>query len=204
MNAEAARATAFVGRAIGWILIATGTAGLGAAFALAVEKVRLLEDPTYTPICSFDEVVSCASVMTSQQSEAFGFPNPLMGIAGFAAVAAFGVAVAAGAALSRWVWMAIQAGLTFALVFAHWLFVQSTYDIGALCPFCAAVWIATIAAFVYVTLHNLASYRLPVPSRARPVVEQVVRYHSVIVVAWLAVLATLVVLAFRDHWRTLV
>jgi uncharacterized membrane protein len=47
-----------------------------------VEKVRMLEDPTRVPSCTIDPVLACGAVMNSDQAEAFGFPNPLLGIAG--------------------------------------------------------------------------------------------------------------------------
>ncbi len=195
-------AAAFIASAIGWILASTAAFGLLAAFSLTVEKIRLLEDPTYVPACTIDAVLSCGSVMSSPQAEAFGFPNPLLGIAGFAALTALGVALLARANFPRWLWLAMQLGLTFAVVFVHWLFFQSVYRIEALCPYCMVVWVATIVAFLYLTLHNLAQRNLPSPSPLRPAIAAATRYHGVILSAWLAILTLLIVEAFWEHWRT--
>lgn len=184
-------------------MIAAGVAGLSAAFALTVDKIRLLEDPTYVPACSFNAVLSCASIMTSDQAEAFGFPNPLLGLAGFAGLLALGMAAINGGVLANWLWLVIQAGLTFALLFVHWLFLQSVYEIEALCPFCMLVWVATITVFFYVTLANLLSERIRTPQILRPVLDVATRYHSVIVIAWLALLAAQIGIVFRDHWATI-
>ncbi len=196
-------AAAFIARAIGPILALCGGVGLVAAFVLAVEKLRIVEDPTYIPTCSINPILSCGSVMTTDQAEAFGFPNPLLGIAGFAAVGAIGVALLAGARLARWLWLAVQAGLTFAVVFVHWLFFQSLYRIEALCPYCMVVWVVTIVAFLYCTLRNLGQGALPVPAPLRRPVALAIRYHGVVLTAWLGLLVLLIGEAFWSYWRTL-
>lgn len=201
--AEDEAAAAFLARAIGWILAVAAAIGLLAASALTVEKVRLLEDPDYIPSCTLNPILSCGSVMSTSQAEAFGVPNPLLGIAGFAALAALGVAVAAGAELPRWLWLAIQLGLTFAVGFVHWLFFQSLYRIGALCPYCMVVWVVTIVAFLYCTLRNLAAGALSPPPAPRRLAAVAIRYHGVLLTLWLAGLAALVGEAFWHYWRTL-
>lgn len=194
---------AFIARAIGWILAAAGAVGLLAAFTLTVEKIRLLEDPDYIPTCSINPILSCGSVMSTPQAEAFGVPNPLLGIAGFAALTALAVALLAGARFPRWLWLAIQAGLTFAVCFVHWLIFQSLYRIGALCPYCMVVWAVTIPAFLYCTLHNLASGRLPLPRAAAPAVAVAIRFHGVILTVWIAAIVLLIGEQFWHYWRTL-
>ena len=176
-----------------------GAIALVAAGALMVEKVLMLEDPTRVPACTIDAVLACGAVMNSDQSEAFGFPNPLLGIAGFSALVAIGVTVLAGATLPRWLWLTVQAGVTFAVVFVHWLFFQTVYRIEALCPYCMVVWVMTITAFVYVTAANVAQGRLALP---RPLTTALVRYHGVILTLWLTALALLIGVAFWDHWRS--
>lgn len=107
-----------------------------------------------------------------------------------------------GAALPRWLWLTIQAGATFAVGFVHWLFFQSVYRIEALCPYCMVVWVAAIAIFVYVTLHNLAEHRLPVPKQLRHAGVIAIRYHGVVLTVWLTVIAVLIGEAFWDYWRS--
>lgn len=201
--AEQEASAAFIARAIGPILALCGAVGLLAAFVLAVEKLRIVEDPTYIPTCSINPILSCGSVMTTDQAEAFGFPNPLLGIAGFAALAAIGLALVGGAKLPRSLWLTLQAGLTFALVFVHWLFFQSLYRIEALCPYCMVVWVVTIVGFLYCTLHNLGQGNLPVPVALRGVAAFAIRYHGVLLTLWLAVLVALIGEAFWGYWRTL-
>ncbi|UJA21510.1 vitamin K epoxide reductase family protein [Thermoleophilia bacterium SCSIO 60948] len=191
---------AFLDRIVGPVMVGSGLLGLGAAGLLTVEKFRVLEDPSYVPACTIDAVLSCGSVMTSAQSEAFGFPNPLIGIAGFAALAALGVVVTAGAQLPRALWLVIQAGMVLAMGFVGWLFFQSVYRIGALCPYCMLVWLATIIGLVYVTVANLGSGRIAGPAALRRTADTVVRYHGVAAVLIVLVAAALIAQAFWDYW----
>ena len=46
-------------------ITAAGVLGLLAAWALTVDKVRLLQDPAFVPPCSISAVVNCGSVMQS-------------------------------------------------------------------------------------------------------------------------------------------
>ncbi|WP_435849064.1 vitamin K epoxide reductase family protein, partial [Streptomyces lavendulocolor] len=68
------------GRAFGWMLVITGAVGLLAAWVITLDKFRLLEDPNFTPGCSLNPVVSCGSIMKSDQASVFGFPNPMLGL----------------------------------------------------------------------------------------------------------------------------
>jgi uncharacterized membrane protein len=188
-------------RVVPWVLTVGGAVGLLAALVLTIEKIALLEDPNYVPTCSINPVLSCGSIMRTPQAEAFGFPNPLLGIAGFAVVATLGVVLLAGAALPGWVWLGLQAGALFGVLFTHWLMVQSLYSIGALCPYCMIVWAVMIPVFWYTTLHNLHHGHLP----ARPgLVELLTRYHGVAVTIWYLAIAVAVLQAFWDYWMTLI
>ncbi|WP_327638315.1 vitamin K epoxide reductase family protein [Kribbella sp. NBC_00482] len=174
-----------------WLLLVGGAFGLTAAVVLTVEKIALLRDPAYVPSCSINPILSCGSVMTKPQAEVFGFPNSLLGIAGFAVVTTIGAALLAGASFRRWFWLGLQAGVTFGVVFVHWLIFQSLYRIQALCPYCMAVWAVTIPIFWYVTLHNLNRCHL------------VTRYHTVVLTIWTVVLLTLIGEQFWHYWKTL-
>lgn len=187
-------------RAAAWVLVVTGSIALAAAVALTVEKIRVLEDPTHVPACTIDAVLSCGSVLSSDQAEAFGIPNPLIGIAGFGGVVALGLVLIAGGTIPRRVWLIVQAGLTFAVVFVHWLIFQSVYRIEALCPYCIVVWVTTIAMFTYVTLHNVAAGRLPVPGRLVSPLHHLARLHGVVLTVWLLGVTGILAQGFWDHW----
>ncbi|NIZ93175.1 vitamin K epoxide reductase family protein [Kineococcus rubinsiae] len=182
------------------VLLVTGLLGLAAAFALTVEKIALLRDPAYLPICNVNALLSCTSVMTSPQAEAFGFPNPLLGLVGFSVLTATGAALLAGAKLRAWFWTGLQIGLTAAFVFMHWLIIQSVFDIGALCPYCLLVWAATAPAFWYTTLRNL---RALARSRSHPSLERAVRVlsevHAVPLTIWYLTVLVIIAITFWDE-----
>ncbi|MFE3450428.1 vitamin K epoxide reductase family protein [Nonomuraea sp. NPDC059194] len=186
------------------LLLIGGAIGLLASFVLTIEKIALLKDAAYVPSCSINPVLSCGSIMRTPQAEVFGFPNPLLGIAGFAVVAGLGAALLAGARLARWFWLGLQAGVTAGAVFVHWLIVQSLYEIGALCPYCMVVWAVTIPLFWYVTLHNLRQGHLPAPAGARRAAEAVIGYHSVPLTVWFLAVIGLIGVRFWSYWSTLI
>lgn len=151
-------------RPFGLFLVITGAVAWIASWVLVLERLALFRDPTYVASCDINPWVSCSSVMKSDQAALFGFPNPLIGVFAFAVVITTGMVLLAGGSwLHRWYWIGLQAGVTLGMAFIGWLWFQSVYVIGALCPYCMAVWAMMIAMFVWVTVRN-ANYgvlRLP-------------------------------------------
>ncbi|MEW1757409.1 vitamin K epoxide reductase family protein [Streptomyces cyaneofuscatus] len=190
-------------RLVAAVLTLGGAIGFLAAFTLTVEKIALLKDPSYSPSCSINPILSCGSVMTTPQAEVFGFPNPLLGIAGFAVVTALGVVLLTGAVLPRWMWWGLQAGVLFGVVLVHWLIFQSLYRIGALCPYCMVVWTVMIPVFWYTTVHILTRGYLPVPDGMRRSARAVAGYHGVVLTAWYLLIAVLILERFWLYWTTL-
>ena len=143
-----------------WILaiflIVTGGVGWLAAFELTLDKFRLLTNPDAVLSCNINPIVECGTNLASWQGEVFGFPNPLIGLGGFVAPIAVGVALLAGARFANWFWIAFNVGLAGALAFVIWLIGQSMFVLGTLCPWCMLVWLVTIPLFWVVTLRNAA------------------------------------------------
>lgn len=190
-------------RFLPWLVLVGGGIGLLAAFVLTVERIALLQDPSYVPSCSINPLFSCGSVMEQPQAAVFGFPNPLVGIAGFGIVATIGAAILAGATFARWFWLGLQAGVLFGIGFVHWLIYQSLFSIGALCPYCMVVWLVMIPIFWYVTLHNLSTGALPVPRSLRGVVRIVTPSHGLLLLLWYLVIVALIGIRFADYWSSL-
>lgn len=179
-------------RTTGWVLLVAGLIGFAAAFILAVEKYWLLTNPFYTPSCSVNATISCGPVINSPQAAVFGFPNPYLGISGFAVVAATGAMLLGGGRLAGWYWAGLQIGAVAGTVFVGWLMEQSLVEIRALCPYCMVVWAATFAIVWYVTLAVLGLYRERLPDRLIPAVAMAHRNHSAILAGWLLIVAVLV------------
>ncbi|MGW5234669.1 vitamin K epoxide reductase family protein [Streptomyces nodosus] len=190
-------------RRAGWVMVLTGVIGWLAAFQLTVDDWRVLKDPAYQPPCNISPVVSCGSVMSSPQGSLFGFPNMLLGLGAFAAVAALGVAVLAGSRLHRLLWLGLNAGAVAGAVLVHWLIWQSLYELDKLCPYCMVVWVITIALVWYVTLHNLERGVIPLPARGRRALDIVLDTHWILLGAWYVLIALLVLTRFWSYWSSL-
>lgn len=149
-------------RGLGLLMLIGGTIGVLCASILLIEKIHLLQDKidgkAGTLSCDINPFVSCGSVINTDQASVFGFPNPLMGVAGFAIVATLGVLLLARVTLPTFVWLGLQAGTVFGIAFVTWLQFQSIYDINALCPYCMVVWAVTIPIFIATTARNLRVY----------------------------------------------
>lgn len=191
-------------RSLARLLTIAGVIGLLASFTLTVERIQLYQDPGHRPSCSINPILSCGSVMTHWQASLFGFPNPLLGIAGFAAVAATGAALLAGARPSRWFWLSLQAGALAGLALICWLISQSLYAIGALCPYCMVVWAAIFPLAWYLTLHNLRTGTIPLPPALRKRLQAAARWHWLGPLTWYAVLLFLIADRFWYYWRTVI
>jgi uncharacterized membrane protein len=186
-------------RWLGILLLVAGLVGLIASAALAIEKQRLLENPFYVPACSLGEAVDCGAVMRSRQATTLGVSNAFLGLAGFGGLLATGMLLATGAQLTRTYRWILQIGLTLAVVLVHWLIFNALYRIGALCPFCMAVWGATIPSFWYVTLDNARPLAAR-DSRLGRAVAVAQRNHGIVVTLWILLIAALVVERFYAPW----
>jgi len=190
-------------RVLPWLLLIAGIIGLVASFTLSIEKIEVLKNPDYVATCDINPVISCGSVMRSDQAEVFGFPNPFMGLIGFSAVATVGGALLAGARFKRWFWIAFQIGLLFAIGFVHWLFFQTVYRIGALCPYCMVVWSVTIPAFWYTLLYNLRAGNIKTPANWSKTIGFLQRHHLDILIAWYLIIIVLILNHFWYYFGTL-
>jgi uncharacterized membrane protein len=187
-----------------WLLLAGGLIAMAASIMLSVEVFDRLKNPHYVPICNLNPILSCTSVADSPQSHLFGFPNYFIGIAGYAAVSAFGAALLSGAKFKRRLWRTIEAGLLFAIGFLTWLQFETIYRIGALCIFCMIVWAATIPMFWYTTLYNFRQGNLNTPRSLRGLVSFAQRHHGDVVVLWFAIIIVLILKRFWYYWSTLI
>ena len=121
-----------------------GVIGFFASVALLIERVKVLQNPTTKPSCDISPFISCGALFDRWQASLFGFPNAILGVAGFVVPIVIGVGIAAGASFKAWFWRIAVVGFAAAWIFISWLFFQSVYNIGVLCPYCLVVWGATI------------------------------------------------------------
>ncbi len=190
-------------RKVGYVLLIAGIVGFIASMMLAIETMRFYEDPSYTPLCSLNPVLSCKSIMTTTQASVIGFSNSLIGIGAFAALAAVGAALLAGARLARWYWYLLLAGAGGGVLFIHWLIFQSLYLIGSLCPYCVLVWIVTIPVFWYVFLHMASQGWLGQRLIKSRVMAWLLTHHLDALMVWYVIISGLVIVRFWYYFSTL-
>jgi uncharacterized membrane protein len=153
-------------RVFGIVLVLAGLAGLTAAYNLSVDKVTVILSPGTALSCNVSILVACGKNLGSWQGALLGFPNPLIGLGGFAVVLVIGIAVLAGVRYARWWWVAFNAGVFAAFAFVAFLIISSVYVIGTLCLWCALVWTVTIPLFWLTTIRNLKDGNIKVGARA--------------------------------------
>ena len=106
----------------------------------------------------------------------------------------------AGVRFPRWFMLAAQVVYTVGLGFAYWLFHQAMFDIGALCPWCLLITLATTLVFFEMTYVNIRDDNLFLPRRVQAGLLSFVRSNLdlMLVVAWILVLVLAVVLKYGE------
>ncbi|MFH8367095.1 vitamin K epoxide reductase family protein [Streptomyces sp. NPDC018031] len=189
------------GRAMALLLVITGALGLLASWVITIDKNKILEAEAkgeiFTPGCSLNPIVSCGNIMESDQAQAFGFPNPMMGLVAYGIVICVGMSLLAGARFPRWYWLTFNAGCLFGVAFCAWLQYQSLYVIGSLCLWCCLAWAATIVLFCYVTGYNIKHGHIPLPEGPK---RALLEFHWVVPFLWMATIGMLILTRWWDFW----
>ena len=134
--------------------------GFIASFLLTVDKIKILKDSKFNPSCNINEVLNCKSVMLSKQAEVFGFPNSLIGIGAFAIFIAVAIAILGKVEFPSWFIDIALGGTILGVIFSHWLAYQTTFVIGALCPYCMIAWFGN-----FLILSSLIQEKVRIQSR---------------------------------------
>jgi len=184
-------------RQTAWILVIAGIIGIVASIELIIQKIAVLSNPDFVPNCDINPVLSCGSVINTEQASLFGFPNPVLGVIGFTTVIMFGALLFAGVELPRSMWLGLNLGALAGMFFVIWLVGQSLYVIGALCPWCMVVWSVTIPIFWQVTVDNLSSKKL---SFGESFSEIVVALKWILVGASYLIVIGLIFVRWSDFW----
>lgn len=138
------------------ILIVFGSIGLLASFTLSLDAFEILRNPSTELSCNINAVLNCLEVMKTPQAEVlFGIPNSFFGMVAFPVLITIGVVMAVGARLPKWFKVCMQIGGLVGLAAAWWMFFDSLYVIGVLCPWCLSVTTSTTIIFGAITHYNL-------------------------------------------------
>ncbi|MFY1699863.1 MULTISPECIES: vitamin K epoxide reductase family protein [unclassified Solwaraspora] len=182
----------------GWIygtMLFSACLSLLASFVLSVDAVRLAADPAANLTCNINAVLSCGTVGGSWQAQLFGFPNAFLGLVAEPVVITIAVAALGGVRFPRWFMFAAQVVYTLGVIFAYWLFYQSMFVIGALCPWCLLVTVSTTLVFATLTHVNIRDGNLFLPPRPHRSARQFVDadLDVIVVTIWMLVLILAVV-----------
>ncbi|MCH7231677.1 vitamin K epoxide reductase family protein [Glycomyces sp. L485] len=187
----------------GLVLLLGGIVGLAASFDLTYERIASLTDPSHAISCDFNPVLSCGTVMDTDQASVLGFPNPVIGLMAFPFVLFTAVLLLSRVDLPRWILLTFNLGVLGGLGFVSWLIFQSVYRIGVLCPWCMGVWAAVLPIFWFTTVYNLRNGAIRVGQEWRGPVEDLLRYHWIGLTVLYGVIVAIVGMGFWDYWSTL-
>ena len=129
-------------------MLASSIIGLIASLVLSVEALALAEDPLAELGCNINAVLSCGTVGASWQASLLGFPNAYLGLIAEPVVITLAVAALGGVRFPRWFMLSAQVVYFIGFAFAYWLFYQSYFVIGALCPWCFLITLTTTTVFM--------------------------------------------------------
>ncbi len=189
-------------QALPYIFLVVGIVGTIASFALTYDKIQVLKNPAYVPSCNINPILSCGSVMKTEQASLAGVPNTIFGLMGFSALTSLAVAMLAGAKFRRWLWLTINAGALLGFSFFLYLFFEGVYRINAICPYCFVIWMVVPPLLWYTTLYNLREGHIKFVSPRLKVF--LLRHHGDILLVWYLFIFSLLLTHFWDYWKTLI
>lgn len=169
-----------------------------ASFVLSVDALELAKNPAADLSCNINAAISCGAVGNSWQASLLGFPNAFLGMIAEAVVITIAVAGLGGTKFPRWFMAAAQGVYTIGLIFAYWLFYQSMFVIGALCPWCLLITLSTTLVFTSLTHYNILNNNLYLPKNIQDKVKSFVLkgYDMLLVTYWLAFIVILIVIKY--------
>lgn len=180
-------------REYGWVLLIAGIVGAFASFQLLLGEWELAENPGASLACDVNAVLACSTFLTSWEGSILGFSNSYVGIAGFGAMALFGIYVIIKKSLPREMWTALAAAAGVGLLALLWFQYTSFISSGTLCPWCLVIWAALIP-FITQTAGQVHANL----TDGRSVVW---RFRWLIVIVWYIAIAAFAFFYFLDTWK---
>lgn len=187
-----------------YIYLIAGIIGIIASFALTYDKIQVLKNPSYDPSCNINPILSCGSVMKTEQASVLGVPNTIFGLMAFSMLTMIGVVLLAGATLKKWLWLAINAAALVGFFFFMYLYFQGVFRINAICPYCFVVWLIVPPILWYTTLYNLAEGNLKMRFIRPGIKNWLQQHHGDVMLVWYIAFFALLVNHFWYFWVTLV
>lgn len=184
----------------GWIfatMLLSALISLTASFVLSIDALILAADPQAALSCNINAVLSCGTVANSWQASLFGFPNAFLGLVAEPVVITIAVASLGGVKFPRWFMLSAQIVYTLGVIFAYWLFFQSYFVIGALCPWCLLVTLSTTLVFTSLTHVNIRDGNLYLPGRADRAAKSFIAHDLDLLVVAVVLMAIITMIAVK-------
>ena len=169
---------------------------LVASFVLSYDAIKLAENPDQSLACDVAVWLSCSKVGLSWQAQVFGFPNAFLGMISEPVVMTIAVASLCKVRFPKWFMFTANVVYLLGVIFAYWLLFQSTFVIGALCPWCLTVTVSTTFVFWSMTHWNILEGNLYVSEGVLEKLRKFVRdgWMTITLIAWLAVVVAIEVM----------
>ena len=182
-------------------MLCSSILSLIASFVLSVDAIELAKNPDAALACNINEVISCGKVGATWQANLLGFPNAFLGMIAEPVVITIAVAALGGVRFPRWFMFAAQIVYTLGLILAYWLFYQSMFHIGALCPWCLLVTVSTTLVFASLTHVNVRDDNLFLPAPVQSTLAAGVRANLdlMAVAIWMLVLVLLITVTYGSQ-----
>lgn len=175
-----------------WIFLSMLVGAIGslvASFVLSVEAIDLAKDPNAVLSCSINIILNCAKVGIHPSAHLFGFPNSFLGLIAEPVVITVAIAGLAGVKFPRAFMATAQVFYTLGMIFAFWLFSQSYFVIGALCPWCLLVTATTTFVWFAITRYNIRENNLYLPRNVQRTLTRVIEKNYDKVALFVAIVA---------------
>lgn len=178
-----------------WIFLSMLVGAIGslvASFVLSVEAIDLAKDPNAVLSCSINIILNCAKVGIHPSAHLFGFPNSFLGLIAEPVVITVAIAGLAGVKFPRAFMATAQVFYTLGMIFAFWLFSQSYFVIGALCPWCLLVTATTTFVWFAITRYNIRENNLYLPRNMQRTLTRVIEKNYDKVALFVVIVAIVV------------
>lgn len=179
------------------LILTFGAVGTLASLVLSIEEFHLLKDPSAVLSCSINIVLNCSTVMQTWQASILGFPNMFIGLMAFPVIMLVG-ALGLGGVKLRWFYNAANAGLALCAIFAYWLFFNSLYVIGTLCPWCLTITFSSTILISAITYYNLRENNFGLRKSVNKKVQTFLNkgYLQLIIASWIVLMIALTYIKF--------
>ena len=126
------------------------------------------------------------------------FPNAFLGLMAEPVVITLAIAALTGSKFRRGFLLTAQAIYSIGFLFAYWLFYQSYFHIGALCPWWLVVTFTTTTVFMTMTRINILDNNFRLPPRVHERLAWLLKLNAdtaSVLVVW-ATLAALIIFRY--------